>query len=127
MSDILNTVDFNKYLNKDTLDLLFDLMDGDSEMIIDLVDTLIDTTPQLLDDLKEGVSTKDPQKIRNSAHALKSSNAQLGAEDFASLCEKMESKGRTEDTQDLDILLDKILAEFELVLNALGSWKKSLV
>lgn len=126
MSDKLNTLDFNKYLNKDTLDLLVDLMDGDSEMIIDLVDTLIDTTPQLLDDLKEGVSHKDAQKIRNSAHALKSSNAQLGAEEFANLCEKMESKGREEDIQDLDALLDKILDEFKLVTHALGSWKESL-
>lgn len=126
MSEILKPVDFKKYLNKDTLDLLYDLMDGDSEMIIDLVDTLIDTTPLLLDELKEGVTLKDAQKIRNSAHALKSSNAQLGAEDFASLCEKMESKGRESDTIDLDVLLDKILKEFDVVLQALDSWKNSL-
>jgi len=127
MSDTNKPVDYSKYLNSDTLELLTDLMDGDSEMLIDLVDTLIDTTPQLLDDLKAGVATKDPQKIRNSAHALKSSNAQLGAEAFASMCEEMESKGRAEDTTDLDILYNKIISEFDVVCEALGAWKMSLV
>lgn len=126
MSDLIQPIDHKSYLNNDTLDLLFDLMDGDSEMIVDLVDTLIETTPELLDDLKSGVSTRDPQKIRDSAHALKSSNAQLGAESFAELCEEMESKGREENIEGLDQLLDLILLEFEKVRAALGSWKNSL-
>ncbi|MDW3647562.1 MAG: Hpt domain-containing protein [Bacteroidia bacterium] len=126
MSDLIQPIDHKSYLNNDTLDLLFDLMDGDSEMIVDLVDTLIDTTPELLDDLKSGVYSKNPQKIRDSAHALKSSNAQLGAESFAMLCEQMESKARQEDVDEVDQLLDLILAEFEKVRAALGSWKNSL-
>jgi len=126
MSDLIQPIDHKSYLNNDTLDLLFDLMDGDSEMIVDLVDTLIETTPELLDDLKTGVSSRDSQKIRDSAHALKSSNAQLGAESFARLCEEMESKGREDNTEGLDQLLDTILAEFEKVRAALGSWKNSL-
>ena len=115
MSDLIQPIDHKSYLNNDTLDLLFDLMDGDSEMIVDLVDTLIETTPELLDDLKSGVGSRDSQKIRDSAHALKSSNAQLGAESFAKLCEEMESKGREDSTEGLDQLLDMILAEFEKV------------
>ncbi|MEL6256465.1 MAG: Hpt domain-containing protein [Bacteroidota bacterium] len=126
MSDLIQPIDHKSYLNNNTLDLLFDLMDGDSEMIVDLVDTLIETTPELLDDLKVGVISKDPQKIRDSAHALKSSNAQLGAESFALLCEQMESKGREEDSEGLDQLLDRILSEFDKVRAALGSWKNSL-
>ena len=126
MSDLIQPIDHKSYLNNDTLDLLFDLMDGDSEMIVDLVDTLIETTPELLDDLKSGVNTRDSQKIRDSAHALKSSNAQLGAESFAKLCEEMESKGREDNKEGLDQLLDLILLEFEKVQAALGSWKNSL-
>ncbi|MEM6805618.1 MAG: Hpt domain-containing protein, partial [Bacteroidota bacterium] len=118
--------DFNTYLHKDSLEMLVDLMDGDVEMIVDLVDTLIDTTPDLLDDLQTGVASKNANQIRNAAHALKSSNKQLGAYDFADMCETMESKGRANDTADLDILLDKILQEFEKVKEALGGWKNSL-
>ena len=120
-----NTVSY-AYLDADTLDVIVDLMDGDTELIIDLVDTLTETTPELLDELVEGVKQSDPEKIRESAHSLKSSNAQLGAFTFADLCLQMENLGKTDELENADRVLELIQEEFERVNQALESWKQRI-
>ncbi|MEM6344575.1 MAG: Hpt domain-containing protein [Bacteroidota bacterium] len=112
-----------EYLDSDSLEMIFDLMDGDAEMIIDLVDTLTETTPDLLEELDAGVKSQNPSQIREAAHALKSSNAQLGALDFSELCRQMEEKGKREELEETDKLLDLIYKEFKKVEQALNSWK----
>jgi len=112
-----------EYLDSSSLDMIFDLMDGDAEMIVDLVDTLAETTPELLDELDQGVKSQNPSQIREAAHALKSSNAQLGALDFSELCRQMEEKGKREELAETAKLLDMIYAEFKKVEQALNSWK----
>ena len=116
----------HEYLDQEAREVLTDLMDGDAEMIIDLVDTLIDTTPELLEELVLGVNNGDASQVRNSAHALKSSNAQLGALSFAELCQEMENKGKSEDLAEADQLLNQIKQEYEKVTSALESWKTVL-
>lgn len=112
-----------EYLDSSSLDMIFDLMDGDAEMIVDLVDTLTETTPELLQELENGVKSHDAIQIREAAHALKSSNAQLGALDFSELCRQMEEKGKREELAETDKLLDMIYNEFKKVEQALESWK----
>lgn len=112
-----------EYLDRSSLDMIFDLMDGDPEMIVDLVDTLTETTPELLEELDKGVKSHDPIQIREAAHALKSSNAQLGALNFSELCRQMEEKGKREELDETDRLLDMIYDEFKKVEQALESWK----
>lgn len=115
-----------EYLDADTLEVIIDLMDGDSEMVIDLVDTLVDTTPDLMDTLAEGVICSDASKIKESAHALKSSNAQLGALTFADLCFQMESIGQSDELMDAEHLLQLIQEEYRRVSQALESWKEKI-
>ncbi|MEM7370680.1 MAG: Hpt domain-containing protein [Bacteroidota bacterium] len=116
-----------EYLDSETLEVILDLMDGDSEMVIDLVDTLVETTPDLMDDLAEGVICADADKIKGAAHALKSSNAQLGALTFADLCFQMESIGKTNDLMDAEKILELIQEEYKRVNQALESWKEKIL
>lgn len=120
-----NTITY-EYLDSDTLDVIVDLMDGDAEMIFDLVDTLTETTPELIEELAKGVSASDANQIREYAHSLKSSNAQLGAMTFADLCLQMETMGKTNDLMDADKVLRMIQEEYERVNQALESWKDKI-
>ena len=115
-----------KYLDADSLSVIEELMDGDAELIFDLVDTLIETTPELLEELAAGVEAKDSPAIKNAAHALKSSNAQMGALSFAALCQEMENKGKNNDLEQAEDLLQLIKEEFSKVTQALESWKQVL-
>lgn len=112
-----------EYLDQDSLEIIVDLMEGDAEMIIDLIDTLMDSSPELLDEIREGIHSSDSSRIREASHALKSSNAQLGALIFSGLCAEMEQMGKTNDLVNAENLYTKIIAEYEKVDLALQSWK----
>jgi len=47
--------------------------------VLDLIDTFLDSSPALLKDIEEGARTISLEKIRSTAHSLKSSAASLGA------------------------------------------------
>lgn len=114
------------YLDSNARATIEELMDGDAELISDLVDTLIDSSPDLLRELEDGIQSGNARQIREAAHALKSSNAQLGAIGFSQMCAEMELKGKTEDIVDAESLYARIIEEFERVESALVSWKEHL-
>jgi HPt (histidine-containing phosphotransfer) domain-containing protein len=125
MSQTINIVN-HEYLERQALDSIIDLMDGEPDLIIDLVDTLVETTPELLSELKAGVQSQDATQIREAAHALKSSHAQLGALNFSELCRQMEDRGKRKDLEDTPALLNMVQTEFTKVLQALDSWKQEI-
>jgi CheY-like chemotaxis protein len=63
--------------------------------------------------------SKDAESVRQAAHALKSSSANVGAIAFADLCKEVElaaAQGRLDQAQGL---IDELLAEHQKVLHAL--------
>ncbi|TAE50430.1 MAG: Hpt domain-containing protein [Bacteroidetes bacterium] len=116
-----------EYLDSGALDTILDLMDGDTGMVIDLVDTLAESSPELMSSLEEGVRAGNASQIQDSAHSLKSSNAQLGAMNFAQLCQEIELMGKARDLSRAPEVLDLIRDEFLRVEAALQSWKNKLL
>ncbi|MEO0897565.1 MAG: Hpt domain-containing protein [Bacteroidota bacterium] len=116
-----------EYLDEASREGIIDLMDGDAEMIVDLIDTLIETSPDLLSELEEGISGQNGSQIRDAAHALKSSNAQLGALDFAKLCLEAETMGKMDNLVNAEQVYQAIKNEFAKVEAALNSWKSDLM
>ncbi len=114
------------YLNPSTVEEVTDMMDGDSEMIIDLIDTLLETTPELMDELAQAVPQGDAHAIREAAHALKSSTAQMGALSFSELSRQMEDFGKNQQVSQSRELWPKLQAEHVLMTQALKDWKSIL-
>ncbi|WNJ18861.1 Hpt domain-containing protein [Pontibacter sp. G13] len=112
-----------EYLDENSRETVFDLMDGDKELIVDLVDTLIDSNPDLIDQLNKALETGDAKGVRDSAHTLKSSNLQLGATDFADMCQKMEYLGKSNQLNEAATLFPSLKEEYGEVISALESWK----
>jgi len=115
-----------EYLDYSVREEIVDLMDGDKEMIIDLIESLMESSPALLEELAEGISTGNGEQVKNAAHALKSSNAQLGAKNFAQLCLQMENLGKGNDLSRVGEVYDAMKKEFDKVNMALNAWKKDL-
>lgn len=115
-----------EYLDAETINSIMDLMDGDVEMVLDLVDTLLESNPDLLSEIKLGIDNNDSPQIREAAHALKSSNAQLGALEFAKICLAMETAGKQGDLPQAREILPQLEQEYQRVLAALTSWHKEL-
>jgi CheY-like chemotaxis protein len=79
-----------------------------------------DEGPLLLASIRKAIDDGDHQQLAAAAHTLKSSSASLGSQDLPSLCEKLETLGRSGTTigaAEHIALLDKNYARFAAILN----------
>lgn len=102
------------------------MMDGDPELMIDLIDTMMETTPELMDQLVAGIKATDHTQVRSAAHALKSSAAQFGAKTFSGICLELEEMGRTQQADQAKAKLSTLDAAYEGMKAALNQWKTDL-
>jgi HPt (histidine-containing phosphotransfer) domain-containing protein len=77
------------------LDAIRALSPGQGEALLQrVVAAFLQDTPRQLTVLREAVAGGDPATIRKTAHSLKSSSANVGADALARLCKEMEQIGR---------------------------------
>jgi len=68
--------------------------DEDDPFVDILIETYLNEAPQHLDGIRVAVQSQDAKLLKESAHTLKSSSAQLGAMQFSQLCKEIEYMGR---------------------------------
>lgn len=78
-----------------------------------------ENTPKLFETIREAVNSGEAETLRQSAHSLKSSSANLGALRLASICKELESMGRENHLQQATGLLEKMTTELDQVMKAL--------
>ena len=61
-------------------DLLMERLGGDEELLIDVVRIFLDDCPVRLAAIKAAVDSRDAERIRTTAHALKGAAANLSAQ-----------------------------------------------
>jgi signal transduction histidine kinase/DNA-binding response OmpR family regulator/HPt (histidine-containing phosphotransfer) domain-containing protein len=86
-----------------------------------VVDAWCDDTPLHLAALHEAITGGDPAYLRRTAHSLKSSSANVGAEAMARLCRDLESLGRTDTTEGAAGILTDMEREFDAVRASLAA------
>jgi HPt (histidine-containing phosphotransfer) domain-containing protein len=92
---------------------------GARNLLAKVVGLYFSSSLALTDALRTAVSSDDATGIRQAAHALKSSSANVGAMAFAELCRDVEmaaAEGRLAETR---VLVDRLLEEHKQVLEAL--------
>jgi signal transduction histidine kinase/CheY-like chemotaxis protein len=75
----------------------------------------------LIDTLRAAAETQDAEGLRQAAHALKSSSANVGAIAFAELCRHLELAAAGGRLDDVALMLEELLAEHTRVLQALDA------
>jgi HPt (histidine-containing phosphotransfer) domain-containing protein len=100
-----------------------DMMDGDQELIIDLIDTMMESTSELMNNLTEGIREANALRIRDAAHALKSSSAQLGALPFSEVCRDLEQMGKNNQLAEAKTHLVRLMNAYQQMSAALLEWK----
>jgi CheY-like chemotaxis protein/HPt (histidine-containing phosphotransfer) domain-containing protein len=109
------------YLNQASLDNLWNMVGGDTEVLSELVNTFLEDAPRLLGDLRLAVDNGDAATVRLNAHSLKANGADFGALTFSELCRQMEMMGKSGQLDGAESLLARIEAEYEQVEAALGT------
>lgn len=79
----------------------------------------LEDAPQRLQDIQDAVTDGDAQALRQSAHTLRSSSANLGAMNLSHLCKELEMIGRAGTTTDAQEWIAQVEAEYEKVKVAL--------
>jgi len=100
--------------------------EGAPNILHRMIDLYLENSPELVEEMTEGVSKRDAKVIQMSAHTLKSSSAVLGASKLAELCKQLEDMGRRSDLDDCQLLLQGLAEEFGRVCEALSLEKSRI-
>ena len=65
-----------------------------AQFVSELIDTFIEDSPSLINQMKKAISLLDAESFRRAAHTLKSNAATFGAMQLSSLARELESMGR---------------------------------
>ena len=90
---------------------------GDS--LSQIIADYLEDAAQLLQSIREAVAAEDAQALRQSAHCLRSSSANLGATRLSNCCKDLEMMGRSGTTTDAPESMAQVEAEYEKVKVAL--------
>ena len=93
---------------------------GGQNILKKLVDLYLESTPKLMSALETGIHQHNPAAVRNAAHTLKSSSANLGASKLSALCKEVESSVvGGEDVGRLNAKFERIETEYQQARSAL--------
>ncbi len=77
-------------------DSLLSQYDGDKDFVKILVATYIEETPKFIDEMKESIDSNDHQVFNRGAHSVKSSAANIRAEEVRAIAMRLEELSKTE-------------------------------
>ncbi len=104
------------------LNKLRDLQEeGEPDILTDLITLYMSDARNKLASLGTAVTEQDATALQRTAHTLKGSSANLGAQGMVQLCAEMEKVGHSEHFVDAPDLLARLEREFEAVCIALDT------
>ncbi len=109
-------------LNIMALETISKLEFGSNKFLKKIVTIYLKDSPILISEINKGIQDKNPEKIFQAAHSLKSTSASVGATTLSSLCEKLESSARLQLIDDAASQLALIESEYVRVVDALNSF-----
>ena len=119
-SEASSLISPDEILDREALDALQSLIGKeDVETFIEVLDSYLQESPQLIQNLEAAIEQRDMMALHMAAHTLKSTSATLGAQEMAALCGQLEALGRKDDFDRAPDFLKKIIAEYATTQRAL--------
>lgn len=84
---------------------------GGQEFLSELIEMFLQQSETIMDEIKNFSSIKDALSLSKSAHKLKGSCLNLGAQEMSSLCQKIEYQGKE---NNLDGIEEKVSELFDI-------------
>ncbi|HIE28965.1 TPA: response regulator, partial [Candidatus Poribacteria bacterium] len=67
---------------------------GDKDLLKELVELSLEIYPEYIDEIRKGIEQNEPQKVRESAHALKGSSGNISATSIYEIAYRLETMGK---------------------------------
>ncbi len=96
-------------------------VDRGDALVHKVIHAFVDDTPQQLRTMRQAIVGADPHHLRRTAHSLKSSSANVGADTLAQLCKELETLGRAASTEGASTILTTMEQEFQAVRHSLNA------
>ncbi len=100
-------------------DQLMAQVDNDIDLLAELVALLRRDTPRLLEHIRQGIATDDPEMTRRAAHALKGAIANFAAPDAYDAARRLETLGWERNLGDMSAAAGDLEREIERLLREL--------
>jgi HPt (histidine-containing phosphotransfer) domain-containing protein len=94
-------------------------LDGDEELLSELIDTMRDEAPKLLHEVRVAVEAGDAALVGRAAHTLKGAVSNFGARAAADAALCLERMGRSGDLGDVSPALATLEVEMALLITEL--------
>jgi two-component system sensor histidine kinase/response regulator len=109
-------------INRHALDNIRALSRERGDALVEkVIHAFVDDTPQQLSSLRQAIAGSDAGSLRTTAHSLKSSSANVGAEALARLCKEMERLAQADRTDGAAGILSNMEQEFQAVRHSLNA------
>jgi HPt (histidine-containing phosphotransfer) domain-containing protein len=84
-----------------------------------VIDIYLESSQELRSRLQVAIDTANAVLLREAAHALRSSSANVGANGLADLCKRLEAMGRNDNLADTPTIHERFEREYARVVAAL--------
>jgi CheY-like chemotaxis protein/HPt (histidine-containing phosphotransfer) domain-containing protein len=84
------------------------LIGDDEEMLREVLQDFIEPSLDIIDEIKAGHSARSAERVKQAAHKLKSSARSIGANALAELCLVLETAGKDNDLERINVEVVKI-------------------
>jgi len=106
----------NNSIDLDTLNELKEIMEDEFNILISV---FISDGKDQIENLKQAIGSSNPEDIRRIAHTLKGSSSNLGLHHLSELSKTLEHNAADNKLDDAYELLQKIITEYEEVIETL--------
>jgi HPt (histidine-containing phosphotransfer) domain-containing protein len=114
-------------MGKIDLSYLEDITSGESDIIIEMIDLMLNETPKHLANLREALDEEDWNGIGAEAHKLKPMFLYVGLTDLNEVAQKLEHSGKKEENfQEIPGLIKDLEVGFSEVINELQEKREEL-
>lgn len=112
--------DMTAHVDPSVLDRIGEQMQANPDIVPRIIGSFLRFTPVTLNELRIALLANDPEAIRKAAHTMKSSNAQVGANQLAAMCHQLEILGSKGQVPDSAGRLHELEKEYQAVEKELG-------
>jgi HPt (histidine-containing phosphotransfer) domain-containing protein len=81
---------------------------GEPSFYTELITIYLSQSPGLIEEIRNSYNIKNADQMGKAAHTLKGSSLNVGIRKFAEICKKLEQKGKNNDFDDVDKLLENL-------------------
>ncbi|HEX2787941.1 MAG TPA: Hpt domain-containing protein [Ignavibacteria bacterium] len=81
---------------------------GEPSFYTELITVYLGQSPGLIDEIRNSYNMKDAEQMSKAAHTLKGSSLNVGVRKFAEICKELELKGKNNDFDNVDKLLENL-------------------